>query len=212
MDFADCLGTLNRWAAIDFHNPKYWLVLQAIANSANSRRLVWELTLVNHLHSWLYLSVTVNMCYVIVTCRSLLWTLLTIIATLFLVVSVCSPYWMIGQVRKTGLVTLNNTSLQDQDTFRPTVGIFNRCYRLHKFQNILHRDSCDTYVIKFDMPNDSFPNTWKAALIFYILGVFAMIFTMVTSVISLCMRSLCGKSIFTLSGLIQSIAGKWIHL
>lgn len=147
------------------------------------------------------------MCYVIVTCRSLLWTLMTIIATLFLVVSVCSPYWMIGHVRKTGLVTINSTSLQNQDTFRPTVGIFNRCYRLHKYQNILHRDSCDTYVTRFDLPDNLFPNTWKAALIFYILGVLAMIITTVTSVISLCMRSLCGKSIFTLSGLIQSIAG-----
>ncbi|XP_014768693.1 LHFPL tetraspan subfamily member 2a protein [Octopus bimaculoides] len=147
------------------------------------------------------------MCQVIVTCRSLIWTLITILTTLMLVVSVCSPYWLTGKPQHTGLSGKNYTILKNQETFHPTVGIFNRCYRLHKYNRIYHRDSCDTYVTKFHMSNENFPNTWKAALFFFVCGVLAMIFTTATSVISLCTRALCSKSIFTLSGLIQSIAG-----
>jgi hypothetical protein len=37
------------------------------------------------------------MCYVIVTCRSLLWMLLTIAATLAMISAIITPKWLIGK-------------------------------------------------------------------------------------------------------------------
>ncbi|KAL4216660.1 Lipoma HMGIC fusion partner-like protein [Mactra antiquata] len=152
------------------------------------------------------------MCQVIITCRSLLWTLLTIATTQILIASVMSPQWMIGYERKPGLISfkdLNNKTISDggNDMYRPTIGIINRCTRLHKFQNILKTDNCATFVTDFGMNNDEFPDAWKASFIFFCIGGILMVYTMGASVMSICVQSMCGKSIFGVSGFIQSIAG-----
>ena len=143
-----------------------------------------------------------------------------------MIASVMSPQWMIGKERKTGLVTLkdidNNTvsdsntisdgnkiSDSNGDTFRPTIGIINRCTRLHKFQNILRRENCATFVRDFTMPNSEFPDAWKASFVFFCAGSILLVYTMGASVMSICVQSMCGKSIFNVSGLIQSIAGNY---
>ncbi|KAK3095570.1 hypothetical protein FSP39_016186 [Pinctada imbricata] len=151
------------------------------------------------------------MCYVIITCRTLGWTLLSITITLLIVAAVVSPNWLIGMPIQIKLLSLANETVGDEsmsDTFRPTVGIFNRCRKLQL--NILSqktRDNCATYVTSYDGPNDDFPHAWKASLVLFALAGLLLLVTMLFSVISLCVRSLCGKSIFTMSGLIQSIAG-----
>ena len=153
------------------------------------------------------------MCPVIITCRSILWTLLTITTTLVMIASVMSPQWLIGYPRKPGLTVtdLENTTITsdtNSNSFRPTIGIINRCTRLHKFQEILKRESCAMYVTSANMPDSLFPDAWKASLAFFSVGCILLVFTMGTSVLSLCVQSMCGKSIFSVSGLIQSIAGK----
>ena len=45
------------------------------------------------------------MCYVIVTSRTLLWTLLTIACTLSMMAAIFSPNWLIGSPKKAGLRT-----------------------------------------------------------------------------------------------------------
>ncbi|KAK3577365.1 hypothetical protein CHS0354_008461 [Potamilus streckersoni] len=151
------------------------------------------------------------MCPVIVTCRSICWTLLTISTTLVMIASVMSPQWLIGYPRKEGLLTIfeisNNTIFDSEKTYEPTIGIINRCTKLHKFQNILERENCATFVTSASMGNDQFPDAWKATLAFFSVGGILLVFTMFTSVISICTQSLFGKSIFTVSGLIQSISG-----
>ncbi|XP_071098720.1 LHFPL tetraspan subfamily member 2a protein-like [Haliotis cracherodii] len=149
------------------------------------------------------------MCYVIITCWSLLWTLLSIATFMLVVTSVMSPNWLIGAPQKIGLESIydNITGVDPDQMFKPTVGMFNRCTRLHRFELIDTRDTCATFVTGYGMPDSEFPNTWKAALFFFCIGAIMLLFATVTSVISICNRSLCGKSIFTVSGLIQSIAG-----
>ena len=39
------------------------------------------------------------MCYVIVTARSLLWTLLTVVATMAVLSAILTPKWLIGPPR-----------------------------------------------------------------------------------------------------------------
>ncbi|ESO86572.1 hypothetical protein LOTGIDRAFT_179375 [Lottia gigantea] len=147
------------------------------------------------------------MCYVIITCWSLLWTLSSISTLLVLVISVMSPQWLVSPPKKFGLSGLSNTTYSEDEVYNPTLGIFNRCTRLHRFQEIYKRDHCANFVTGYDMNDDEFPHAWKAALIFFSCAILLLLFTTVTSVISMCCRSLCGKSIFTVSGLIQSIAG-----
>ncbi|KAK6185660.1 hypothetical protein SNE40_007842 [Patella caerulea] len=149
------------------------------------------------------------MCYFIITCWSLLWTLSSIATLMVIVISVMSPQWLIGPSRKFGLNSQweNTTSDDSNELFNPTVGIFNRCTRLHRFQEVYKRENCATFVTGFDMENDFFPHAWKACLFFFSVAIIFLLFTCITSLLSMCFRSLCGKSIFTVSGLIQSIAG-----
>ena len=151
------------------------------------------------------------MCPVIITCRSILWTLLSIATTQIMIASVFSPVWLVGFERETGFITMkdldNVTVSNGKDRYSPTIGIINRCTRIHKFREILRRDTCATYVTDFGMPNSEFPDAWKASMIFFAVGGVLLVFTMGASVISICVQSMCGKSIFTVSGLLQSIAG-----
>lgn len=161
------------------------------------------------------------MCQVIITCRSLLWTLLSIATTQIMIASVFSPSWLVGYARAPTLATtltdLDNRTVVgkaigkelDTEPFSPTIGIINRCTRLRKFQEILNRDNCATYVTDFGMPNSQFPDAWKASLIFFSIGGILLVYTMGAAVMSVCVQAMCGKSIYTLSGLMQSIAGEW---
>ncbi|XP_023235304.1 LHFPL tetraspan subfamily member 2a protein-like [Centruroides sculpturatus] len=152
------------------------------------------------------------MCYVIVTSRTLLWTLLTIATTLAMVAAVITPSWLIGAPRKPGLRTrqqlLVRSDFNNNELFSPTLGIYNRCTKLHEI-NQLFTDNCAPFVTSFGMPSDDFPNFWKAALVFFACGLVLMIFTVFTSLLGCCIRSIVRKSIFTISGTIQAIAGKF---
>nr|CAD7259820.1 unnamed protein product [Timema shepardi] len=136
-----------------------------------------------------------RMCYVIVTARSLLWTILTLLATLAILSAVLTPKWLIGPLRVKN--SENGTVM-----FSPSVGIYNRCTRLHG------RQSCGPFSLH-GLATDSqvFPGWWKAALVFLCLGLSIMVLTVVTSVLSSCIQSVFKKSIFTLSGAAQAVAG-----
>ena len=150
------------------------------------------------------------MCYVIITCWTLLWTLLSIASFMMIIASIMSPYWLIGTLRQSGSESIydNETGVDPNRFFTPTIGIFNRCTRLHHYRNIDERETCANFVTGYDMPDEEFPDAWKAALIFFAFTVLVLLFVTVMSIISLCTRSVCGKSIFTVCGLLQSIAGK----
>lgn len=66
---------------------------------------------------------------------------------------------------------------------------------------------CGTFVSGFDMPDDAFPDAWKSALILLTAGTILLTFSDFSALISLCVQSFFGKSIFTVTGLLQSIAG-----
>lgn len=149
------------------------------------------------------------MCYVIVTCRSLGWTLLSVTVTLATVAAVTSPHWLIGTPRETTIQLINSSeNYMDSETFRPTVGIFNRCTKLQlNFQIAKVRDNCATFVVAFMAEDDYFPHAWKACVILFAIAGTFLLFAMLCSVMSLFVRSICGKSIFNVAGFIQSIGG-----
>ncbi|GFT21837.1 LHFPL tetraspan subfamily member 2a protein [Nephila pilipes] len=61
------------------------------------------------------------MCYVIVTSRTLLWTLLTIATTLAMLAAVVTPTWLIGAPRRPGLKMRGETS--EWDLYSPSLGL-----------------------------------------------------------------------------------------
>ena len=139
----------------------------------------------------------------------MLWMLLAVVTSLVVVTSVVSPQWLVGKPRTYGLRSeRRNGSLErHRPTYSPTVGIFNRCTRLRRFGDF-QGDSCATYVTGFNMPSGEFPDVWKSALIFFGVAIALLTLADIMAVFSLCVQSVFRKSIFTVSGLIQGIAGE----
>ncbi|CAH1252232.1 LHFPL2 [Branchiostoma lanceolatum] len=146
-------------------------------------------------------------CYVIVTCRSLLWTLLSIAAALANLAALMTAQWLVGQPRKAGIPGVSNANASRQTSpeeyYRPTIGIYNRCTSLHYFGEIFH-DSCGPYITSFsELPS----NFWKATLVFMGMGILLLVIVVFTSLLGFCVHAIGKKSIFNISGLLQAIAG-----
>ncbi|XP_054153408.1 LHFPL tetraspan subfamily member 2 protein-like [Oppia nitens] len=176
-------------------------------------------------------------CYVIVTARTLIWTLLSIVATLCMLAAIWTPIWLVGPPKRLNrqmtaklsqtlqhnknhnnsynnnnnnnildlsFLNINNNN-DNINEFMPSLGIFNRCTRIYQLNRL--QTECAPFVTGLDQENNSFPNAWKASIIFYGIGISIMTLTIVTSLLGCCKRSICRKSIFTISGTIQAVAG-----
>ncbi|BES92986.1 unnamed protein product [Nesidiocoris tenuis] len=135
--------------------------------------------------------------HVIVTSLSLLWILLTIVATLAVFSALVTPKWLIGPQR---ILLDNGTAVSSS---APSMGVFNRCTQLNGGAR-----HCGIFALD-GLATDSnvFPTTWKCSLVFFALGVTVMAFTAMAAVLSCCVQSVNKKSIFTVTGSIQAVAG-----
>ncbi|XP_043263281.1 LHFPL tetraspan subfamily member 2 protein [Colletes gigas] len=135
------------------------------------------------------------MCYVIVTGRSLLWTLLSLVALMAVLSGLITPKWLVGP--HTIKDTINGSEL-----YVPTVGIFNRCIRLHG------KTHCGNFNVDgFATDSSVFPGCWKASYFFLLLGLAIMATTVLAALIGCCVQSIGRKSIFNLAGVAQVVAG-----
>lgn len=142
------------------------------------------------------------MCYVIVTSRTLLWTLLSVATTLTMLAAVVTPTWLVGMPKK----PLIRGRVPQAPLYRPSIGIYNRCVKLHQIDE-LFTDNCAPFVTSMAMPSEEFPTLWKAALLLFGCGVALMSATCIAALLGCCVRSVGRKSIFTVSGTVQAIAG-----
>lgn len=131
---------------------------------------------------------------------------------MMLLAAVTSPHWLIGFARHWGLsgqpANLSaGGDYGDSKAYSPTLGIFNRCLKLMQFRIVPERENCAAFVTDFMQSDSEFPDAWKACVVFFSLAGLLLLFTSIMAVLSLCLRTLCGKSVFTLSGLLQSVAG-----
>jgi len=157
------------------------------------------------------------MCYVIVTARTLIWTLLSIAATLSMLAAIWTPTWLIGPPKKfnkqilakiSDISVINNNNINNNlndNEFLPSLGIFNRCVKIYQLNKL--ETECAPFVTGIDQDSNSWPTSWKAALLFYVIGISVMSLTIIASLLGCCVRSICRKSIFTISGTIQAVAG-----
>lgn len=145
-------------------------------------------------------------CYVIVTTRNILWMVLSVVATLAVITGIMTPKWLYGRSRIFDDQTYNSSSVfvPPEAMYRPSVGIYNRC---KKIQRVIGGDpvlNCYSYIEDFmEIPSDA----WKACMVFLCFGVFLLGVAGIMSLVGFCVQSVRKKSIFSLGGLIQAIAG-----
>ncbi|KAM6965266.1 LHFPL tetraspan subfamily member 2b [Aplochiton taeniatus] len=136
------------------------------------------------------------MCHVIVTCRSLLWTLLSILVAFAELIAFMSPDWLLGFSRSDSNVGGEGSS---SAAYRPTLGLYSRCLRLGSVGV-----SCGPYAGALGEVASGF---WQAAMLFLAAGTLLLGGVAFISVFSLCFQSILKKSIFNVCGLLQAIAG-----
>ncbi|XP_038589385.1 LHFPL tetraspan subfamily member 2a protein [Micropterus salmoides] len=146
------------------------------------------------------------MCHVIVTCRSMLWTLLSIVAAFGELIAFMSTDWLVGFPRTPDAVFGPHGTTTAGEAYRPTLGIYGRCIKLpHLHRGIL----CGPYAIHFGEIASGF---WQATSIFLAAGILLLCAVAFISVFTMCFQSIMKKSIFNVCGLLQGIAGLFLIL
>ncbi|GAA6227440.1 lipoma HMGIC fusion partner-like 2 protein [Lates japonicus] len=138
------------------------------------------------------------MCHVIVTCRSMLWTLLSIVVAFAELIAFMSPDWLLGFPRSDSSVTGAGV---DSGEYRPSLGLYSRCLRVG---NRGVGVSCGPYAGTFGEVASGF---WKAAMLFLAAGTLVLGCVACISIFTLCFQSILKKSIFNICGLLQAIGG-----
>lgn len=138
------------------------------------------------------------MCHVIVTCRSMLWTLLSIVVAFAELVAIMSADWLVGVHHPS---QYNASSTGPPDPKPPTLGLYSRCIRVSQQKTV----QCGPYAADFTEIASGF---WQASIIFLVVGIFLLSIVGFLAVFSMCFQSILGKSIFNVCGLLQGIAGR----
>ncbi|KAJ3647533.1 hypothetical protein Zmor_019404 [Zophobas morio] len=137
------------------------------------------------------------MWYLIVTGRSVLWMASSLLATLLVLAALVSPVWLVSDQKS---ANFGNETV----VYTPSVGVYTKCSKPINVEWA----SC-TVIGVGGLATDSYvyPAVWKAATVFIVIGLIIMSITVMTSVLSCCIQSIFKKSIFTLSGAAQAVAG-----
>uniref|UniRef100_UPI0037E84D76 LHFPL tetraspan subfamily member 2a protein-like n=1 Tax=Semicossyphus pulcher TaxID=241346 RepID=UPI0037E84D76 len=138
------------------------------------------------------------MCHVIVTCRSMLWTLLSILVAFAELIAFMSPDWLLGFPRSD---PGGSGAGVDSEEYRPSLGLYSRCLRIGSRGVGV---SCGPYAGTFGEVASGF---WQAAMLFLAAGTVVLGVVACISIFSLCFQSILKKSLFNICGLLQAIAG-----
>ncbi|XP_077399267.1 LHFPL tetraspan subfamily member 2a protein [Vanacampus margaritifer] len=152
------------------------------------------------------------MCHVIVTCRSMLWTLLSIVCAFGELIAFMSSDWLVGFPRtpdhhRHG--SSPSSSASAGEAYRPTLGIYGRCVKLPHLQRGGGGVLCGPYAVHFGEIASGF---WQATSIFLAAGILLLCAVAFISVFTMCFQSIMKKSIFNVCGLLQGIAGLFLIL
>ncbi|XP_028920542.1 LHFPL tetraspan subfamily member 2 protein [Ornithorhynchus anatinus] len=149
------------------------------------------------------------MCHVIVTCRSMLWTLLSIVVAFAELIAFMSADWLIGRAKPAGSGGPDNRTGGLQESYHPTLGIYARCIRVPRVQYFKRDTLCGPYADNFAEIASGF---WQATAIFLAVGIFILCAVAFVSIFTMCVQSILKKSIFNVCGLLQGIAGLFLIL
>ncbi|XP_073849770.1 LHFPL tetraspan subfamily member 2 protein isoform X2 [Macaca fascicularis] len=143
------------------------------------------------------------MCHVIVTCRSMLWTLLSIVVAFAELIAFMSADWLVGKARSRGGAEPAGPGGGSPEPYHPTLGIYARCIRNPGMQHFQRDTLCGPYAESFGEIASGF---WQATAIFLAVGIFILCMVALVSVFTMCVQSIMKKSIFNVCGLLQGIA------
>uniref|UniRef100_H2YRF4 Lipoma HMGIC fusion partner-like 2 protein n=1 Tax=Ciona savignyi TaxID=51511 RepID=H2YRF4_CIOSA len=144
-------------------------------------------------------------CYVIVTVRSMLWSLLSITACLTELAAFMSAHWLITtELHTAGDNSSNTNGVSTDESVIRTIGLFLRCEQTGKDDFIRMSDNCRVYAHSI---GDIASPFWIATTIFMATAILFLLVVALFSVWALCFRNLGRKSIFSISGILQAIAG-----
>lgn len=129
---------------------------------------------------------------------------LSIVATLAVITGIMTPKWLYGSPRPFN----NNFNLSVDATpdllYRPSIGIYNRCTKIRRSIGGEPELNCYKYARDFmEIPSGA----WRACLFFLCFGTFLLAVVVFMSIVGFCAQSVGKKSIFSLGGVIQAIAG-----
>ncbi|KAJ8285489.1 hypothetical protein GJAV_G00027380 [Gymnothorax javanicus] len=143
------------------------------------------------------------MCHVIVTCRSMLWMLLSIVVAFAELIAFMSADWLLGAPRTPDpMIGVHGTP----EPYRPTLGIYTRCLKVTGYRRGIH---CGPYAVKFSEIASGF---WQATTVFLSVGILLLAVVAFISVFTMCFQSIMKKSIFNVCGVLQGIAGLFLIL
>lgn len=138
--------------------------------------------------------------YIIITTRNLLWMMLSVCAILATIAGIMTPKWLIGKIE----MRSNRTVFYGNGVYRQSYGIYNRCLRFSSSGGVVsHEERC----IKFMHTFGDLPSAWGACLVFLCFGSFILGVVVIMSLLGFCLQSIGRKSIFSIGGLMQAIAG-----
>ena len=149
-------------------------------------------------------------CYVVVTLRSLMWSLLSIFVFLIELAAMISAHWMISSPVVQS--TKNNSNVlfpQQKETVVRTTGLFFRCEETGPIIFLSVSKNCRVYAHSISEIASPF---WVATCIFLAIGLLLLFVVAMFSVLALCRRSIGKKSIFSISGILQAIAGAYFTI
>lgn len=99
----------------------------------------------------------------------------------------------------------NTTALPSDGYFYSTsLGIFTRCTDIYSSTSARNGSLCYAYVRGL---SDFASGAWVVMVLLYGIGLAIFAGTALGSILSICKRTLCNKSIFTLSAFVQAVAG-----
>ncbi|XP_053909162.1 LHFPL tetraspan subfamily member 2 protein-like [Cuculus canorus] len=149
------------------------------------------------------------MCNFIVTCLSMLWTLLSIVMAFTELIAFMSVKWLIGKAKCLRFEGMDNRMRELQESCSPMLGIYRCCTKISHMQ-LSRRDTlCGSYTKNF---NEIASGFWQATAIFLALGIMILCTMSFVSVFTICVQSIMPKSIFNVCELLQGIPGLFLIL
>lgn len=145
-----------------------------------------------------------RMCYVVVTCRTLCWTLLSLASCLIVTAAVVSPQWLLGPPPEVPTLELTDEGRATDIVYirRHSLGLFNHCgMDPHGRQT-----ACATYVKSLQLRD--FSGVWQASLTMMAMAIGILFSAVGGALTTLCLRTVFQRSVYMIMGVSQGTAGK----
>lgn len=135
-----------------------------------------------------------QICYIIVSARSIVWLVLTMISTLLLMTALTGSEWLVAK-HSIAVEVGNFTILK-----KPSFGLNSRCKKVSSGSF-----ECGTFTLTTN--SEIYPFFWKVSYLLMIIGFFLISVTFAFVLLSCCRQSLFGKSVHSVTGCLQVTSG-----